>query len=218
MQKRTTMCNYLKNMAGYKHNQLRHKSFDDIHKLFDKDLKRVNTFVPMDTEKVEELDRESTKKKKVEDETKQAELKECFEIIPFDEDAVNTIPLATKQAPIVDYKITRDERKIYYHITRADRSTQVYMRFENMLKMFDKEDLESWVRDTKDIRIGSNPFLRPYPHNILYHITEFDLAVNISQSFNWEDFLIRVIVYMRINDKKIPEEIFPGRMSQRGCN
>ncbi|GJT10768.1 hypothetical protein Tco_0857810 [Tanacetum coccineum] len=49
--------------------------------------------------------------------------------------------------------------------------------------------LSSWVRDTKDITIGSNPFLRPYPHTILYHITDFDLAVNISQSFNWEDFL-----------------------------
>ncbi|GJX69106.1 hypothetical protein Tco_0304833 [Tanacetum coccineum] len=71
--------------------------------LIDKALKRVNTFVPMDTEKVEgskskaagsetrveesskrageELDRESIKKQKVEDETKQAELKECFEII-----------------------------------------------------------------------------------------------------------------------------------------
>ncbi|GJT48459.1 hypothetical protein Tco_0974616 [Tanacetum coccineum] len=52
-QKRTTMCNYLKNMVGYKHNQLRHKSFADIQKLFDKVLKRVNTFVPMDTKKVE---------------------------------------------------------------------------------------------------------------------------------------------------------------------
>ncbi|GKB54602.1 hypothetical protein Tco_0905355 [Tanacetum coccineum] len=40
-------------MAGYKHNQLRHKSFADIQKLFDKALKRVNTFVPMDTKKVE---------------------------------------------------------------------------------------------------------------------------------------------------------------------
>ncbi|GJR79161.1 hypothetical protein Tco_0149946 [Tanacetum coccineum] len=172
MQKRTTMCNYLKNMAGYKHNQLRHKSFDDIQKLFDKALKRVNTFVPMDTEKVEgskakaagsetrveesskrageELDRESTKKQKVEDETEQAELKECFEIIPFDEDSVNTIPLATKQAPIVDYKITRDARKIYYHITRADGSTKVYMRFEDMLKMFDREDLEVLYRIVKD--------------------------------------------------------------------
>ncbi|GKA90739.1 hypothetical protein Tco_0812609, partial [Tanacetum coccineum] len=42
----------------------------------------------------------------------------------------------------------------------------------------------SWVRDTKDIRIASNPFLMSYPYTILYHITDFDLAVNISQSFN----------------------------------
>ncbi|GJT47201.1 hypothetical protein Tco_0955916 [Tanacetum coccineum] len=166
------MCNYLKSIAGYKHNQLRHKSFNDIQKLFDKALKRVNTFVPIDTEKVEgskakatgsetrakessnrageELDRESIKKKKVEDETEQAELKECFEMIPFDEYAVNTIPLATKQAPIVDYKITKDSRKIYYHITRADGSTQVYMRFEDMLKMFDREDLKVLYRIVKD--------------------------------------------------------------------
>ncbi|GKE24857.1 hypothetical protein Tco_1436369, partial [Tanacetum coccineum] len=40
----------------------------------------------------------------------------------------------------------------------------------------------SWVRDTKDIRIASNPFLRPYPHTILYHITDFDLAVNINSN------------------------------------
>ncbi|GKG49692.1 hypothetical protein Tco_0518466 [Tanacetum coccineum] len=47
------MCTYLKNIAGYKHNQLKNKSFDDIQKLFDKAMKRVNTFVDMDTELVE---------------------------------------------------------------------------------------------------------------------------------------------------------------------
>ncbi|GKD91124.1 hypothetical protein Tco_1366631 [Tanacetum coccineum] len=47
------MSTYLKNMAGYKHNQLKNKSFDDIQKLFDKAMKRVNTFVDMDTELVE---------------------------------------------------------------------------------------------------------------------------------------------------------------------
>ncbi|GJZ66043.1 hypothetical protein Tco_0622739 [Tanacetum coccineum] len=47
------MSTYLKNMTGYKHNQLKNKSFDDIQKLFDKAMKRVNTFVDMDTELVE---------------------------------------------------------------------------------------------------------------------------------------------------------------------
>ncbi|GJW82438.1 hypothetical protein Tco_0146413 [Tanacetum coccineum] len=51
-QKRSTMSTYMKNMARYKHNHLKNKSFDDIQKLFDKDMKRVNTFVDMDTELV----------------------------------------------------------------------------------------------------------------------------------------------------------------------
>ncbi|GKE12571.1 hypothetical protein Tco_1416122 [Tanacetum coccineum] len=52
-QKRNTMSTYLKNMVGYKNNQLKNKSFDDIQKLFDKAMKRVNIFVDMDTELVE---------------------------------------------------------------------------------------------------------------------------------------------------------------------
>ncbi|GJY93818.1 hypothetical protein Tco_0509600 [Tanacetum coccineum] len=52
-QKKSTMSTYLKNMAVYKHNQLKNKSFDDIQKLFDKAMKRVNTFIDMETELVE---------------------------------------------------------------------------------------------------------------------------------------------------------------------
>ncbi|GJU82950.1 hypothetical protein Tco_1285315 [Tanacetum coccineum] len=87
-QKRNTMSTYLKNMAGYKNNQLKNKSFDDIQKLFDKAMKRVNTFVDMETELVEgsevraeaeiaqessskragtELEQESIKKQKVDE-------------------------------------------------------------------------------------------------------------------------------------------------------
>ncbi|GJZ76539.1 hypothetical protein Tco_0641211 [Tanacetum coccineum] len=47
------MSTYLKNIVGYKHNQLKNKIFDHIQKLFDKAMKRVNTFVDMDTKLVE---------------------------------------------------------------------------------------------------------------------------------------------------------------------
>ncbi|GJW19255.1 hypothetical protein Tco_0026691 [Tanacetum coccineum] len=46
------MYTYLKNMAGYKHNQLKSKSYDEIQEMFDKEMKRVNTFVDMNTELV----------------------------------------------------------------------------------------------------------------------------------------------------------------------
>ncbi|GKG19006.1 hypothetical protein Tco_0376105, partial [Tanacetum coccineum] len=47
------MCTYLKNIEGWKPNQIKNKSFDDIQKLLEKAMKRVNTFVDMDTELVE---------------------------------------------------------------------------------------------------------------------------------------------------------------------
>ncbi|GJT79183.1 hypothetical protein Tco_1053525 [Tanacetum coccineum] len=49
-QKRTQMSTCLKHMGGYTYKQLKGKSFDEIQKLFDKDMKRVNTFVAMGSE------------------------------------------------------------------------------------------------------------------------------------------------------------------------
>ncbi|GKA92865.1 hypothetical protein Tco_0814790 [Tanacetum coccineum] len=49
-QKRSQMSTYLKHMGGYKHKQLMGKSYDEIQKLFDKEMKRVNTFMAMSSE------------------------------------------------------------------------------------------------------------------------------------------------------------------------
>ncbi|GKF93273.1 hypothetical protein Tco_0279992, partial [Tanacetum coccineum] len=38
------------NMGGYTYKQLKRKSFDEIQKLFNKEMKRVNTFVAMGSE------------------------------------------------------------------------------------------------------------------------------------------------------------------------
>ncbi|GJR53972.1 ribonuclease H-like domain-containing protein [Tanacetum coccineum] len=46
------MCTYLKNMGGYKHNQLKGRSYEEIQKLFDKAYKQVSSFIPMDSEVV----------------------------------------------------------------------------------------------------------------------------------------------------------------------
>ncbi|GJS29094.1 hypothetical protein Tco_0489714 [Tanacetum coccineum] len=52
-QKMNLMSTYLKNMGEYKHNQLKSKSYEEIQKLFDNEMRRVNTFIPMDSEVVE---------------------------------------------------------------------------------------------------------------------------------------------------------------------
>ncbi|GJS38981.1 hypothetical protein Tco_0298804 [Tanacetum coccineum] len=52
-QMRNQMYSYLKNMANYKHSQLKNKSFEEIQMLFNNTIKWVDSFVPMDTEVME---------------------------------------------------------------------------------------------------------------------------------------------------------------------
>ncbi|GKC60460.1 hypothetical protein Tco_1088058 [Tanacetum coccineum] len=143
-QKRKTMSTYLKNMAGYKHNQLKNKSFNDIQKLFDKAMKRVNTFVDMDTELVEGSEQ------KLEEDKEIAKLQRLIEVVPDKEEvAIDVIPLATKPPSIVYWKIHKEGKKSYYHIIRADRSSKMYLVFSHMLKSFDREDLETLYKLVK---------------------------------------------------------------------
>nr|GEY02695.1 hypothetical protein [Tanacetum cinerariifolium] len=124
-QQRNIMCNYLKNMEGWKPKSLKNKSFAKIQKLFDKAIKRVNTFVDYRTKLAveglkkyevtkgslkrtgEELKQERSKKQKVEDDKEYKELKQCLEIILDDGDeiTINATPLFSKSPTIVDYKI-----------------------------------------------------------------------------------------------------------------
>ncbi|GJT50000.1 hypothetical protein Tco_0976157 [Tanacetum coccineum] len=80
------MSTYLKNMAGYKHNQLKRKSYDEIQEMFDKEMKRIDEHV--EAEK---------------DDQDEAEMKRHIEIVKDDEVAIDAIPLATKPPVIVQY-------------------------------------------------------------------------------------------------------------------
>ncbi|GKF41311.1 hypothetical protein Tco_0124653 [Tanacetum coccineum] len=62
-QQRSMMTTYLKNMAGWKPKDLENKSFANIQELFNKAMKRVNTFVDFRTELVEGTEMEESSKK-----------------------------------------------------------------------------------------------------------------------------------------------------------
>ncbi|GKA66789.1 hypothetical protein Tco_0766597 [Tanacetum coccineum] len=94
----------------------------------------VNTFVDIDTELMEgsekkageELMQESAKKQKVHDDTEEAKLKDCMEIVSDEEEvAIDAIPLATKPPSIIDWKIYKERQTSYYQITRADGSFKI---------------------------------------------------------------------------------------------
>ncbi|GJZ72600.1 hypothetical protein Tco_0636746 [Tanacetum coccineum] len=104
-QRRSIMWTYLKNMEGWKPKDLKSKSFANIQELFNKAMKRVNTFVDYRTELVEgsskkanveivqessskragdELEQESIKNQKVDKDKEIVELKSLMEVIPVE--------------------------------------------------------------------------------------------------------------------------------------
>ncbi|GJV07120.1 hypothetical protein Tco_1344776 [Tanacetum coccineum] len=173
-QKRNQMCTYLKNMANYKHSQLKNKSFEEIQMLFDNTMKWVDSFVPIESKVVEgsksqeegskkrssvkrqkavrseELDEESVKRQKLEDDAEKAELKAYLEIVPSDDTPVNIESLATKY-PIVDWETQiLGEELFYYQIKRADGSIKHYKVFSAMLDDFDRQDALDLYRLVKE--------------------------------------------------------------------
>ncbi|GKC18224.1 hypothetical protein Tco_1015006 [Tanacetum coccineum] len=126
-------------MEGKKPKDLKNKSFDSIQKMFDRAFKRVNTFVDFRTDLVEgsskrageELEQESTKKQKVDEDKDTAELQ------------------TTKPPTIIDWKIHKEGKKSYYQIVRVDGKSQMYRVFSLMLKSFSREDLEDLYKLVK---------------------------------------------------------------------
>ncbi|GJQ92785.1 hypothetical protein Tco_0003924 [Tanacetum coccineum] len=137
-------------MEGKKLKDLKNKSFDSIQKMFDKVFKRVNTFVDFRTDLMEgsskrpgeELEQESTKKQKVDEDKDIPELQSLMKVIPDKEEvAIDVVPLATKPPTIVDWKVHKEGKNSYFQIIRADGSSKMYLVFSELFKNVDKEDL-----------------------------------------------------------------------------
>ncbi|GJZ14161.1 putative ribonuclease H-like domain-containing protein [Tanacetum coccineum] len=96
---------------------------------------------------VEEWRRTGTrkaKKQKIDDDQEEVEMKNLMVIIPDKEEvAVDAIPLATKPLIIVEWKIIKEGKIGYFQIIRADGSSKRYSSMIQMLKNFDREDLET---------------------------------------------------------------------------
>ncbi|GJT94333.1 putative ribonuclease H-like domain-containing protein [Tanacetum coccineum] len=149
-QKRKTMSTYLKNMARYKHNQLKNKSFDDIQN-------EVRTEAEIAQESSSkractELEQESIKKQKVDKDKETTELQRLIEVVPNKKEvAIDAIPLATKPPSIVDYKIYKEGKKTYYQITRTDESSKMYLG--NLKIMFDPHVEDQVWKNQSDYRV-----------------------------------------------------------------
>nr|GEV99317.1 hypothetical protein [Tanacetum cinerariifolium] len=160
-QQRKIMYTYLKNMKGYKLKILKLKEFDRIQEMFDRAFRRVNTFEDFRPELVErkenrageELEQEIIRSKRWK--MIKAELKQLMKTISDEEEVeIDAILLAVKSPTILDWKIHKEGKKSYYQIVRADGKSHMYMIFSQMLKSFNKEDLEDLYKLVK-ARYGS---------------------------------------------------------------
>ncbi|GKD89586.1 hypothetical protein Tco_1365093 [Tanacetum coccineum] len=156
-QQRKIMCTYLKNMEGKKLKDLKNKSFDSIQKMFDRAFKRVNTFVDFRTDLVEgsskrageELEQESTKKQKVDEDKDTAELQSLMEVIPNEEEvAIDDVPLATKE----DFETLWKLVKAKYGSTRPVDDLDLIL-WEDLKTMFESHVEDRVWKNQQDYRV-----------------------------------------------------------------
>ncbi|GJX68229.1 hypothetical protein Tco_0303956 [Tanacetum coccineum] len=153
-QVRNRMITYLKHMGKYTHQQLKHKNFKEVQKLYEREKKWIDDFKPIDDDSQHQAERtkkrpradskeESSKKQKLEEDNdaKKEELRDSMDVVPRDDVAIDVESLATKY-PIVDWKThILNENMMYYQIIRAGGSSKNYKIFSEMLADFDRQDV-----------------------------------------------------------------------------
>ncbi|GJV77768.1 hypothetical protein Tco_1509352 [Tanacetum coccineum] len=156
-QRRNQICSYLKNMALFTQSQLKNKSIDEVQNAFNKTMGWIDSFVSMDFEVVKggkekdecsvaraeessskiackELEQERIKKKKIDDDQEEAEMKKHIKIVVDEKEIeVDAIPLATKPQIIVDWNIIKEGKMEYFQLIRAYGSSR---RYSSIIKMF----------------------------------------------------------------------------------
>nr|GEW93988.1 hypothetical protein [Tanacetum cinerariifolium] len=120
-QARKNMIVYLKNMAGYKIQHFKGMTYDQVRPIFEREYNHVQTFLKLDR------DEEPTKKRAA----KETLLQESFKKLR------------------AEVEVSEGSRT-YWRIIRVGGITQAYQSFEDMLKDFDRKDLDALWRITKE--------------------------------------------------------------------
>ncbi|GKC80320.1 hypothetical protein Tco_1131094, partial [Tanacetum coccineum] len=126
-QARRNMITYLKNQGGYKESYFKRMSYNDIRPIFERVWDHVNTFIPIGSE----VEKGSSKPSKRETSKTVVEVRRV--------EALQT------KYPIIDWEIHTEGSRKYWKIIRVGNITEAYQGFENMLKAFDREDLDTYT-------------------------------------------------------------------------
>nr|GEX05555.1 retrovirus-related Pol polyprotein from transposon TNT 1-94 [Tanacetum cinerariifolium] len=158
---RNLMMTYLKHTGRFTHAQLKIRIFEEIQKLYTKEQKWVDAFVPIGSEKDEKrvrsrkkrasslsLKQKSPKKQKVNDQESidsDKEIRKCLKVVLDDDKAINYETLDVKS--LIFYcesqvlgTMEASDVHVYKH-TRLDGSYRHFLTFFTMLKVLDRQDV-----------------------------------------------------------------------------
>nr|GEV40388.1 integrase, catalytic region, zinc finger, CCHC-type, peptidase aspartic, catalytic [Tanacetum cinerariifolium] len=131
---------------------------------FDPVWKQIEDFIPISSKEEGErfkrkglrLEHDSAKKVKISEEVSEEDLKAMMQLVLVKEVYVEALQV---KHPIIDWEIQTEGQRSYLKIIRLGGSTACYQFFVDMLKHFDREDLNQlWalVKETLNIRQAAN--------------------------------------------------------------
>nr|GEW04992.1 hypothetical protein [Tanacetum cinerariifolium] len=164
---------YLKSMAGYKIQHFKRITYDQVRPIFDREYNKVQTFLKLDRDEKptkkraskETLLQESFKKLRAEVEVSvssstqqdtsivdpaeisKEDVQNMLQIIPVAEFKVESLQV---KYLLIDWEIHFEGSRSYWKIIRVGGITEAYQSFEDMLKSFDREDLDALRRLMKE--------------------------------------------------------------------
>nr|GEX98717.1 hypothetical protein [Tanacetum cinerariifolium] len=135
-------------------------TLEEIKEKFDLVWKQIQDFIPMGSKEEGErfkgkalrLEQDSAKKVKISEEVPEENLKEMMQLIQVEEVYMEALQV---KHPIIDWEVHTEGQRSYWKIIRLGISTASYQFFVDMLKHFDREDLNQlWalVKETLNIR------------------------------------------------------------------
>nr|GEW52306.1 uncharacterized mitochondrial protein AtMg00810-like [Tanacetum cinerariifolium] len=159
-QQREFYMSVLRSHAGWKTKHFKGMPLEEIREKFDLVWKQIQDFIPMGSKEEGErfkrkglrLEHESAKKVKTSEEVSEEDLMEMMQLVPVEEVYIEALQV---KHPIIDWEIHTEGERSYWKIIRLGGSSASYPFFVDILKHFDREDLNQlWalVKETLSIK------------------------------------------------------------------
>nr|GFA83752.1 hypothetical protein [Tanacetum cinerariifolium] len=149
-QKRDYYMAVIRNYLGWKANDFKGMTFEEVEAKFNSVWKQMEDFIPMGSKEEDERIKrkeEVPKEAMSPEEVIEEKVKEMMQPVPIEEVYVEALQL---KHPIIDWKIYTEGHRSYWKITRLGGSSASYQFFMDLLKHLDREELNQLWKLVKE--------------------------------------------------------------------